>query len=125
MRLTLILLLALLFAAACEGVSRSPDSEAMIPPATFARLLAELVAARVETLPDTVRYQTRRAAILQEAGVTAADLRRFVEARGGDGDLMAAVYRVTAVRLDTLAARRTLSPAADSGPGLPQPGADP
>ena len=85
---TLLVLLALgpLFSG-CERNAPPPEA-ATIPPATFARVLAELSEARVEILPDTVAYRRRRAEILDRAGVTAADLREFVARRGGDADLL-------------------------------------
>jgi hypothetical protein len=108
---TPILLLGFLAASACRGdvgpqTSRTPT----ISPSTFTRVLSDLVAARVEVLPDTVEYRNRREAILRDAGVTAGEVRSFLEAHGQDADLMARIYHRAAVRLDTLAARH-LEPA--------------
>lgn len=90
--------------AGCEG-EPSPPEAATIPPGTFAAVLAELSEARVEILPDTVLYRRRRAEILDRAGVTEDDLRKFVARRGGDADLMSEIYRQVGARLDSTAQR--------------------
>ena len=83
----------------------SPPETATIPPATFARVLAELSEARVEILPDSVAYRRRRAEILERAGVTSADLREFVARRGGDADMMSEIYERVGAGLDSTAQR--------------------
>ena len=111
----ILLIVLLIGALSCSGERRAVERETTIPAETFVRVLSDLVAARVEALPDTADYHDRRAEILQAAGITGSDLRRFVEIRGGNADLMAAVYRIAAARLDSLAARQTRSP----GPATP------
>ncbi len=104
MRNLLVLLALGLLVPGCERNTPPPEA-ATIPPATFARILAELSEARVEILPDTVVYRRRRAEILERTGVTAADLREFVARRGGDADLMSEIYRRVGARLDSTAQR--------------------
>jgi hypothetical protein len=99
--LSVLLLLGSLLGG-CRG-EPSPPEAATIPPGTFARVLAELSEARVETLPDTVLYRRRRAEILERAGVTESDLREFAARRGGDADLMSEIYRQVGARLDSAA----------------------
>ncbi|HKY61441.1 MAG TPA: hypothetical protein VJP59_10565 [Gemmatimonadota bacterium] len=89
---------------ACERQAARPQA-ATIPPATFARVVADLSAARVEILPDTAGYRQRRTEILQRAGVTEDDLRVFVARRGGDDDLMSEIYGRIGARLDSVAQR--------------------
>lgn len=101
-----LLTLACGLAPACGGDISAPRVQPGIAPATFARVLGDLVLARVETLPDTAAYQRQRKAILREADVSTLDLYRFVESQGGDSDLMATIYQRAEVRLDTLAVRR-------------------
>ena len=103
MRILVFLLTLVSLLSACERDAARSDS--VIPPGTFARVLAELSEARVETLPDTVGYRRRRAEILDRAGVTEGDLREFVARRGGDADLMSEIYGRVGARLDSAAQR--------------------
>lgn len=98
-----LLILALL-AAGC-GRDAPPPGQAGIPAATFTEVLAQLSVARVELLPDTAAYQARRAGILERAGVTADDLRDFVDRHGGDADLMSEIYDRVGARIDSAAQR--------------------
>ncbi len=107
MRATLLPIVGLMAALACGGDISPPVRPAAVSSVTFARVLGSLVVARSEALPDTAEYRRRRAAILQQANVTAEDLERFVDARGGDSDLMAAIYERASARLDTLAVRQS------------------
>jgi hypothetical protein len=103
-RILVFLLILGSLLSACERDAARSDS-VTIPPGTFARVLAELSEARVETLPDTVGYRRRRAEILDRAGVTEGDLREFVARRGGDDDLMSEIYGRVGARLDSAAQR--------------------
>lgn len=100
MRARFFLLLALLAGGCGRDVAAPGRDPATIPPATFAQVVAELSAARIEALPDTAAYALRRREILDRAGVTAADLARFATARGADADVMAAVYGRVEARLE-------------------------
>lgn len=102
MLVSLLTLGALL--SACGRDATRPNA-VTIPPGTFARVLAELSEARVETLPDTAAYRERRAEILERAGVTDGDLREFVARHGGDADLMSEIYGRVGARLDSAAQR--------------------
>lgn len=102
-RIPALLILGLLVAGC--GKDAPPPEEAGIPAATFTEVLAELSVARVELLPDTAAYRARRAAILIRAGVTAADMRDFVDRHGGDADLMSEIYERVGARLDSAGQR--------------------
>jgi hypothetical protein len=88
----------------CARDAPRPDEDT-IPPGTFARVLADLSEARVETHPDTIVYRRRRTEILARAGVTEDDLREFVARRGGDADLMSEIYGRIGARVDSTAQR--------------------
>lgn len=99
--------LAALVPAGCSRDVSPPEPAAVdVSPETFARALGDLVAARVETFPDTAAYRQRRTEILARHGLTAEDLRRFARAYGNDDDVMAAVYERLGATLDTLSVGR-------------------
>lgn len=115
MRSPFFLLLALLAGGCGRDVAAPGPDGATLPPATFARVVAELSAARIEALPDTAAYARRRREILEGAGVTAAELARFAAVRGADADVMAAVYGLVEARLEPL----TPAPAGAAPPDSP------
>lgn len=103
-----LILVALLSAGStgCDDRSEPPVAPTTISSRTFAQVFSELVVARIETLPDTTAYRTRRNAILADFDVSADDLERFAAVHGSDADFMAGLYRQVRARVDSLSAIR-------------------
>lgn len=83
-----------LAASACRGASAAdtPPRDTFVDVNVALRLIPDTVAD-----PDSVRR-----AVLEEHGVTEADLRRFTEAYGTDLEGLAEAWREVAARLDSL-----------------------
>lgn len=90
----------------CDDRSEPPVAPTTISSRTFAQVVSELVVARIETLPDTAAYRSRRSAILAHFDVAADDLERFAAVHGSDTDFMAGLYRQVRGRVDSLSAIR-------------------
>lgn len=103
-----LILVALLSAGSmgCDDRSQPPVAPTTISSRTFTQVFGELVIARIETLPDTAAYRSRRIAILARFDVSADDLERFAAIHGSDTDFMADLYRQVRVRVDSLSAIR-------------------
>ena len=103
-----LILVVLLSAGAIGCVDRSepPVVRTTISSRTFAQVVSELVVARIQTLPDTAAYRSRRGAILAHFDISPDDLERFAAVHGSDTDFMAGVYRQVRVRVDSLSAIR-------------------
>lgn len=103
-RPTAILLLAILAAllACSEDLPPPPPERPSIERAVFTRALSDLVVARIDLLPDTAAYERRTSEILERNGVSAEDLRVFVQAHGQNDDLMTGIYARVSARLDSL-----------------------
>jgi hypothetical protein len=118
MRLTRLLKIAL-FAGissvtACSEELAPPEPDRpTIDSATFTRALSDIISARVELLPDTAAYERRAEEILRGYGVTAEDLRTFVQVHGQNDDLMMRAYAQVEARLDSL------YPSGQEQPGAP------
>lgn len=118
-----VILVALLSAGSmgCDDRSEPPVAPTTISSRTFTQVFLELVAARIEMLPDTAAYRSRRSAILAHFEVSADDLERFAATHGSDTDFMAGLYRQIRVRVDSLSAIRPDSlRRASQFPGPPQ-----
>jgi len=101
--LPLALLAGLASAIACseELAPPEPDRET-IDTGTFTGALSDLVVARIELLPDTAAYERRSEEILRGHGVSAEELRTFVQVHGQNNDVMTPAYARVAARLDSL-----------------------
>jgi hypothetical protein len=88
----LVLGLALAACAADEAAFGVSD-------ARFIETMVELRRAAVTAGTDTAQFEQLRQAVLEDHGVTEADLRAYVEAKGGDLDHMAAVWDSVSARL--------------------------
>ncbi len=118
-----LILVALLSAGSmgCDDRSEPPVAPTTISSRIFTQVFGELVVARIETLPDTAAYRSRRSAILAHFEVSADDLERFAAIHGSDTDFMAGLYRQVRVRVDSLSAIRPDSlRRASQFPGPPQ-----
>lgn len=103
-RLPPVALLLVLFAACGEEVEPPPPGDTAMGPDAYRSVLVELAVGRVEALPDTQAWLERRRAILARHGVSAEDLRGFVDAYGRDDDVMRSLYRDLGAALDSVAA---------------------
>ena len=101
MPILLLAVLAALFACS-EELPPPPPDRPSIEPAVFTRVLSDLVVARIDLLPDTTAFERRTAEILERNGVSAEDLRGFVQAHGQNDDLMTGIYARVSARLDSL-----------------------
>jgi hypothetical protein len=90
----------------CDDQPEPPVAPTTISSRTFAQVFGELVVARIETLPDTAAYRSRRSAILADFEVSADDLERFATTHGSDVDFMAELYRQVRARVDSLSVIR-------------------
>lgn len=114
--LACLLLLALAIGGCGEEVEPSrPDADA-IPRDSFRAVMVELAVSRIEALPDTQAWIDRRRAILDRHGVSADDLRAFVEAYGRHDEVMESIYRDLDASLDSIAETRPPGEGADRFP---------
>jgi hypothetical protein len=65
----------------------------------FVRTMVALRHAALEAGADTTRFEQLRREVLEEHGMTEADLRAYVDANAGDLDHMAAVWDSVSARL--------------------------
>lgn len=126
LQLLLTSLLALLTLTACDPGFPSSEGDAPIDRDTFVAVYVEL---RVEALHwDGGRLpEGERDRILQEHGVTADDLRAFVQAHGRDVPYMTQVWTEVDERLANRVGEDPLfDPPDELSPGdLPVPGGEP
>jgi hypothetical protein len=104
-----LVLLALAIACGRDVDPPRPDSPT-IPPEAFAVVVTELATARSELLPDTTAYRARRDAILARHGVTADQLRAFAESYGGNEDVVSAIYKKVAARIEATFGSGAIAP---------------
>jgi hypothetical protein len=90
-----VLLLGLSVPAGCGR----GDATTAIERDRFVETIVELRHAAMETRGDTAAYEVRKQQILQEQGVTEAELRDYVERRGRDVEHMAEVWNEINTRL--------------------------
>lgn len=115
-RLFTVALLLVLSAACGREVEPPPAGDTSVDRATYRAVLVELATARVEALPDTQAWIENRRAILARHGVSAEDLRAFVDAYGRHDDVMRSIYRDLGAAMDSVAAARPPGEDADRFP---------
>lgn len=99
----ILLAAALAATIGCSEELAPPEpARSTIETAVFTRTLTDLVVARVELLPDTAAYERRAGEILERNGVSAAELRAFVETHGQNDDRITGIYARVSARLDSL-----------------------
>lgn len=88
---------------ACSEEVPPPEADRpTIDAPTFTAVLADLVVARIELLPDTAAYENRVQEILRRHDVRGEELRTFVEVHGQNDDVMTRAYARVEARLDSL-----------------------
>ncbi|MBW3661328.1 MAG: hypothetical protein KY397_06825 [Gemmatimonadetes bacterium] len=119
MRTLVPALAALLLLGACGSDVDPPEpTGTSLRPDSFRRVLVELTVARLEALPDTQAWEERRGEILERYGVTAGDLRAFVEAWGRNDEVMEGIYRSVGAAIDSVANARSPGEGAEPFPGV-------